>query len=243
MRKPPADATEKCIVKMRTGAGPGTRRMALDRETCEIIKPGELIGCGLSACAYTRRGYPKQIVKFDWREGDLAIAQDPKLRGLVPRVRKIVKIARPPIDRLSGGYEDADDFFAVVVTRATKLTEDETDYLRLFTDYVNNKDARDLLPTIREKAPAVCENVNRKYGTPEACNRIVGEWMTLMERIEAAGYYPGDLHAANVARVGGKLVAIDVGEFARKNGGDRASYTARARKPQKGRSLNRFRRT
>lgn len=239
MREPPSDVPQKCVIQMRTGHDAGTRRMALAPETCAFLRPGKRVGCGGGVCVFERRGYPKQILKFAWRESEFAVAQHPKLRGLVPRVRAVVKIDRPP-SADPYRYSDGDFYYAAIMDRASPLKDDERHYLQRFRDIVDNTSDAGLTRAVKAKIDQTCDRVHPEDGTPAACKTVAREWLGLLERIEERGFYPADLHYANLGRIKGKLVAIDSGEF---RTADDAAPRPRVRNVKQGRSLNRFRRT
>jgi hypothetical protein len=213
--------------------------MALAPETCAVLRPGKKIACGGGVCVYERRGYPKQIIKFAWRESEFAPAQAPKLRGLVPRVRSVVKIERPPSAN-PYSYSDGDFYYAAIMDRAAPLADDERHYLQRFRDIVDNASDAGLTRAVAAKIDQICDRVHPEDGTPTACKTVAREWLSLLERVEIAGFRPADLHVGNLGRIKGKLVAIDSGEF---TAVDATTPRPRVRNVKPGRSLNRFRRT
>lgn len=133
---PSAPNSAACrITEYTIGGRFGNRQLCLTDSQLNTLKPDWELGCGAFACAYTRKGDPKNVVKFTSDPEDVAgmVANKHKHIAKVKAAYYLPGVASAENPNDGGGeYSHDADVYAMIVERLEDLTPAEDRVLRRF---------------------------------------------------------------------------------------------------------------
>lgn len=165
----------------------------------ENIQLGRKLGCGSFGCAYTRKGYPDQVVKITGDPSEVAAAQrviEARKRGhRLPGVVRFYRTFAVQSSRL----------FVVVQERLLPLRAEE---YRLIEEQHNALYNLGTLGTPRDQQKGA-KLLARDYAVPW---RAIYDLLRVFDELRDIGVEWHDLHEGNVLRSSsGRLKVIDLG--------------------------------